>query len=800
LWFLDRMEPGSAFYNVPSAQRLEGPLDVPALEHALGEIVRRHDALRTTFAPVDGSPAQVVAPFRGFALPVEEMTGADGAEVRRVASDEAVRPFDLAAGPLFRARLLRLGAQDHVLLVSMHHVVSDGWSLGVLFRELAVLYAAYGDGGAPPLPPLPAQYADFARWEREAAGDGALETRLARVRERLAGAPPLLDLPTDQPRPAVQSYRGARALLELPPALLERLRALGQGEGATPFMVLLAAFQALLSRYTGSGDVVVGTAVAGRTRVEAEALIGLFVNTLVLRTDLSGDPPFRDALRRVRQVALEAYTDQDVPFERVVESLRPERSLGHSPLVQVTFGVDDADALQPRLPGVRTRRVEVEFPVSKFNLSLGFVVGAGRFGAVLEYATDLFEPGTAERMLGHLRRLLEQVAADPDLRLSSLELLTAAERRRVLEEWNATAYEWPRDRCIHEVIAARARIAPGAPAVVSAAETLSYGRLEARANRLARHLRRLGVGPESLVGISLERGPDLALAVLGVLKAGGAYLPLDPAYPADRLAYMLEDSGARVLLTQAALVARLPDTGTRVVRLDADRGAIAAESAEPLRSGATPGNLAYVIYTSGSTGRPKGVAVAHGAVVNYAADFAARAGLGADDRVLQFASPSFDVVVEELFPTWFSGGSVAFSSADLFSPPGLLRAAGELGATWFELPTAYWHEWVHELARGGAGLPASLRRVVVGGERVSAERLAEWARLGLPLVHVYGLTETACTSATLRLEAGDDGSRWPTLPVGAPTGNVRLYVLDDALQPVPVGVPGELFIGGEGLA
>jgi amino acid adenylation domain-containing protein len=804
LWFLDRMEPESPFYNVPVALRLSGPLDARALEHALGGLVRRHEALRTTFGEAVGVPVQVIAPPADFSLPSEDLSALPGAErdaaARARAEEEAARPFDLSAGPLFRARLLRLEAEEHVLLLGMHHVVSDEWSTGILFRELSALYAAEVGGGKANLPDLPVQYADYAVWQREQLRGEALDGQLAWWTRQLDAAPALLELPADRPRPPLQSYRGAVERVELPGELLDRLRALGRGEGATLFMVLLGAFQLLLAKYTRGDDVVVGTPIAGRTRAEVEGLIGFFVNTLVIRTQFDGDPSFREVLRRVREVTLGAYEHQEVPFERLVEALRPERSLGHSPLFQVMFGMDESAPAGLELAGLASAPLQTELGTTKFDLSVGFGAGTGGLHLAVAYATDLFDRATIVRMTGHLRRVLEQVAADPSVHLWRVELADPAERRLVLEEWNATEYAYPRDRCIHEVIAARARIAPDAPAVVSTAEILSYARLEERANRLARHLRRLGVGPESLVGISLERGPALALAVLGVLKAGGAYVPLDPAYPADRLAYMVEDSGARVLLTQAALVPRFPGTGTRVVRLDADRGAIAAESAEPLASGATPASLAYVIYTSGSTGRPKGVAVAHGAVVNYVVDFAARTGLGTDDRVLQFASPGFDVVVEELFPTWFSGGAVAFSSADLFSPPELLRAAEELDATWFELPTAYWHEWVHELAHGGAALPPSLRRVMVGGERVSAERLAEWARLGLPLVHVYGLTETACTSATLRLEPGDDGSRWPGLPIGAPTGNVRLYVLDEAMQPAPVGIPGELFIGGEGLA
>ncbi|HYR07263.1 MAG TPA: condensation domain-containing protein, partial [Longimicrobium sp.] len=500
LWFLDRLEPGSTVYNVPVAWRLGGALDEAALERALGEIVRRHEALRTTFGEVDGSPVQVVAPFDGFALPVADLSGLSEADreaaVRRLAGEEARRAFDLSAGPLFRASLLRLGAEEHVLLLSMHHVVSDGWSMEVLLRELSALYDAYREGRESPLPELPVQYADYAVWQREQLAGEVLDRQLSYWRERLAGAPELLELPTDRPRPPVQTYRGASVPVELSLELLERLQVLGRSEGATLYMTLLGAFQVLLGRYAGSEDVMVGSPIAGRTRGEVEGLIGFFVNTLVLRTDLSGDPSFREVLRRVREVTLGGYAHQEVPFEKLVAELQPERSLSHSPLFQVAFALQNAEGRGDAPAGLKVSGVGAELEVAKFDLSLTLAATPRGLRGGLNYSTDLFERSTVDRILGHLARVLEQVAADADVRLSQLELLGEAERALVLEEWNRTAAEVPADLCIHQLFETQADRTPDAVAVVCEGEALRYAELNARANQLAHALWRRGVGPE----------------------------------------------------------------------------------------------------------------------------------------------------------------------------------------------------------------------------------------------------------------------------------------------------------------
>jgi non-ribosomal peptide synthetase component F/acyl carrier protein len=550
LWFLDRLRPGEISYNLPFALRLCGALDVDALARSLGEIVRRHEALRTTFRERDGTPRQAIAPFGGLRLPVTDLSHLPRevreAEVQRELVAEgagAARPFDLSAGPLFRVSLLRLGAEEHVLLLSMHHIVSDGWSMGVLYRELSALYEAYREGGESPLPELPVQYADHAVWQREQLEGEALERQLSYWRERLAGAPELLELPTDRPRPPVQTYRGATAPVEISPELLERLQALGRNEGATLYMTLLGAYQVLLSKYSGSDDVVVGSPIAGRTRKEVEGLIGFFVNTMVLRTDLSGDPSFREVLRRAREVTLGAYEHQEVPFERLVAELQPERSMSHTPLFQVLFTLQTAGGGGAALPGLSVSEVEAERVSAKFDFSLVLTPTSRGLRGGVTYSTDLFERGTVERMLSHLERVLEQVAADVDVRLSQLELLGEAERALVLEGWNRTAVEYPADRCIHELFEVQAARTPGAAAVVYETEALSYAELNAGANQLAHYLRRRGVGPEVRVGICLEPSLEMVVGILAVLKTGAAYLPLDPAYPLERLAFILADSG-----------------------------------------------------------------------------------------------------------------------------------------------------------------------------------------------------------------------------------------------------------------
>ncbi|MFL5382416.1 MAG: amino acid adenylation domain-containing protein, partial [Longimicrobiaceae bacterium] len=792
LWFIDRLEPGSAVYNLPAAWRLGGALDEAALERALGEIVRRHEALRTTFGEVDGSPVQVIAPFGGFALAVEDLSAlgaADGeAALGRRAGEEARRAFDLSAGPLFRAALVRLSDEEHVLLLTMHHIVSDGWSMGVLFRELSALYQAYREGRESPLPELGVQYADYAAWQREHLQGEVLEGELAYWRERLADAPALLELPTDHPRPAVQTFRGANERVQLPPELLERLQRLGRSEGATLYMVVLSAFQALLSKYSGSEDVVVGSPIAGRGRGEVEGLIGFFVNTLVLRTDVSGDPSFRELLGRVREVTLGAYEHQELPFEKLVAELQPERSLSHSPLFQVGFTLDNAQDTGGGLAGLSMQGLGAELGFAKLDLSLGLAAGSDGLRGGLTYSTDLWEAATMRRLVGHFTRLVEQAAADPDARISRVTLLNEAERRQVVEEWNATAAEIPR-KCLHELFAEQAARTPEALAVVSGEDALGYRELDACANRLARRLAGLGAGPEVRVGICLERGPEMVVAMLAVLKAGAAYLPLDPDYPAERLAYMLADSGARVLVTQASLRGLLPAEGVRIVRVDADAAMIAAEPDVAPRAAVAPENAAYVIYTSGSTGRPKGVVVTHANAANLLPRAVRTFGAAPGGAVLQTASMSFDASLLEVFVALLSGAALHVAEREV------VLSAERLAALLREREIGVWVSTPALLdSLPEADFPA-LRTISTGGERCSAETAARWSR-GRRLVNMYGPTETTIYTTAHACVPG--AAEAP--PIGRPVANARVYVLDAWGEPVPAGVPGELYVGGAGVA
>jgi amino acid adenylation domain-containing protein/non-ribosomal peptide synthase protein (TIGR01720 family) len=812
LWFLDQLEPGSPLYNIPVAMRLAGALNVAALERSLNEIVRRHESLRTTFATQGDQPVQIIAP--SLALPVSladlcQLPASEReAEALRLAMEEAQRPFDLTRGPLIRARLLRLAGDDHVALLTLHHIVADGWSADILVREMTALYQAFSTGKACPatagsaegplLPGLPLQYADFAAWQRAWLDGDVLESQLEYWKKQLGGELPALELPADRPRPAVQTYRGAHYSFTLPPDLPPKIKALARQEEATLFMAALAAFQTLLHRYTGQDDIYVGTPIANRTRAEIENIIGFFVNTLVLRGDLSGEPTFRELLRRARETALGAYAHQDVPFEMLVDALQPRRNLSRTPLFQVMFVLQNARRQKLELPGLTLSQLSSDTGAATFDLTLTLEDASEELRGVIEYNTDLFDEATIARMAGHFQVLLESAAANPDQPISTLPMLTGAERRQLLVEWNNTRADFPADLCIHHLFEAQAGRAPDAIAVRVKDEQLTYHELNQRANSLARHLQTLGVKPETPVGLCVERSLELVVGLLGILKAGGAYAPLDPAYPKERLAFMLDDSQAPILLTQSRLLEVLPAHSATTVCLDSDWPAIANSPISNFQSPApiSPENLAYIIYTSGSTGQPKGVMVAHRSVVNHNLAVMKAFDLRAGDRVLQFSTINFDAAVEEIFPTWASGACL------VLRPEGLLPSAAELTRlveaeqlTVLDLPTAYWQMWSSELA----AVPPSLRLVAVGGEKASAESLAHWQAIAGPRVrwlNTYGPTE-ATIIATL-YEAG--GSPLAEVPIGKPIANLQAYVLDKHLQPVPIGVAGELCLGGVGLA
>ena len=795
LWFIEQLEPGSHAYNSPRVVRLKGPLDTAVLRRSLADIVARHEALRTSFTATAGRPIQTIAPALTLPLPIADLSGyaedEREARTRQLAEDEIRRPFDLTRAPLLRVRLLRLGREDHVLILTMHHIVSDEWSQGVLFRELAALYQAHLEGNQSPLRPLPIQYADYALWQREWLQGNRLERELTYWRERLQGAPPVLQLPTDRPRPPVQTFRGAKQNLLLPRGLLPELRALSRSEGVTLFMTLLAAFQTLLARYTGQNDIVVGSPIAGRTRMETEGLIGFFVNTLVLRTDLSGDPTFRELLRRVREVAFGAYEHQDLPFERLVEDLQPERNLSYSALLQVLFTLQAAPAPLPRLAGLEVEPHPVERDVARFDLSLRLRVDVDGLRAQLEYNTDLFDAGTIARLLNHFRTLLEDIVADPDGRLSQLPLLTEPERYQALVEWNATEAEFPGEATIHEILEAQAARRPDAIAVAFEDETLSYGELHRRAGRLARVLRSRGVGPEVPVGLCVKRSPELLVGLLGILKAGGAYLPLDPTYPRERLELMLADAAVPVVVTQRELLAVVPAGTAEVVCVDAEAGPPAPETdAGPDHGGVSAGHLAYVIYTSGTTGRPKGVQITHRAAVNLLTSLCRAPGLGPQDILLAISPLTFDVATFELLLPLLVGARVVIAPRESTMDGRLLSATmARAGATAMHATPTTWRMLVDS---GWTGAPRF--KAMSGGEALPASLAEELLVRCGELWDFYGPTETTILSA--------GGPVRPSVPLrlGNLVGNTRLYLLDRSLLPVPIGVPGELYVAGAGLA
>jgi len=808
LWFIDQLDPGNSVYNFPAAVRLTGPLDLTALQQSLNEIVKRHEVLRTTFVTVDGRPAQVIAQTSAVTLALVDLWALSEAdretEVLRLAIEESRRPFDLAKGPLLRASLLQLGEQEYVGLLTMHHIVADGWSSGVLIREMAVLYHAFSSGKPSPLVDLPIQYADFAHWQRQWLRDEVLEVQLDYWKQQLSGAAQL-ELSTDHPRPPIQTFRGSRHTFALPSNLTERVKTLSRQQGVTNFMFLVAAFKVLMHRYTDQDDIVVGTPIANRNRLEVESLIGFFANTLALRTDLSGNPTFIELLRRVREVCLAAYVHQDLPFERLVEELHLERDLSRNPIFQVMFVLRNASGQVLEMPGLTMSPLEVDSGTTHFDLILHMTETEHELSGELVYNTDLFEPDTIARMLEHFQTLLEGIVADPDQQLSNLPLLSEAERHQLLVEWNNNKAGHSQTQCIHQLFQAQVERTPDAIAVVLEGEQLTYGELNRRANQLAHHLRSLGVGPEVPVGLRMEHSLEVIVGLLGILKAGGAYLPLDPAYPKERTAFMIEDAHIPVLLVQERLMDGLPGHTAKVVSLDSDWKIIAAESEENPVDLAMLESLAYVIYTSGSSGRPKGVLVSHGSIVNHCRDIARYYELVSSDRILQCASLSFDLSLEQILPTLMVGATLVLQAAKVWPAAEFNRVLAQSGLTVLNLPTAYWQE----LTREWADLPEVVpnhrpRLVIVGGDVMSPEALGRWQRTalrGVRLINAYGPTEATITASAFEITPQlCPATTFQRVPIGRPLANREIYILDRYENPVPIGVAGELCIGGVGLA
>jgi amino acid adenylation domain-containing protein len=794
LWFLDQMAPGNPFYNTSTALPLQGPLDAGALENSLNEVIRRHEALRTTFHIEGEEPVQVIAAELRLAVEVEDLeplpAGAREERVRALGSEEARRPFDLSRGPLVRMRLLRLGTADHVLLLTLHHIICDGWSMALFWRELSELYEGFAGGRPVALPELPIQYADFAVWQREWLRGERLRSQIAYWRERLADLP-VLRLPTDQPRPAALSYLGATRELALPATLTAGLKELSQREEVTLFMTLVAAFQGLLHRYTGQDDVAIGSPIANRGRAELEPLIGFFVNSIVLRTSLAGDPPFREVLARVREVAVGAYSHQDLPFEKLVEELHPARDPGRNPLFQVTLQL-----FIP--PGVRASAQQappslgIERGAAIFDLRLTLWESLQGLQGEIEYSTELFEAPTISRLLGHFYTLLKGAAAEPGQRLSELPLLTGPERGQLLLRWSDTGAGFDPEVPLHRLFEDGVRRWGERVAVTAAGESLTYLELDRRADRLAARLRSAGIGPEDLVGVHLERSVLLVVTLLAVLKSGAAYLPLDPEYPADRLAFMIQDSGARLLLSQGGLADGPPEGGIPVLRVD-EEGEVGF--AAPLRDAAPPSGLCYVLYTSGSTGRPKGVMIPHRGASNHMLWMLEAFPLGPEDRVFQRTPICFDASVWEFWVPLLAGARLVMARPGGHRDPAYL--AREIVAQRITVLQLVPSLLAALLEEPGLAACSSLRNVFCGGEPLPPALVQRWrSLLDAGLHNLYGPTE-ATIDATFHTCGEAEGH---LVPIGRPVANTRAYVLDRAGQPLPAGVEGELHLGGAGLA
>ena len=800
LWFLDKFQPNSPLYNIPKAMRMSGDLNVEVLQEALNAIVNRHEPLRATFASVNENPVQTIAKSRSVNLSVidlgDQPVSEHETQVQHLLKEEARRSFNLSQDLMLRATLIRMSEKDHVLLLTTHQIVADNWSMEVLFKELSILYEAFSTGKPSPLPDLHVQHVDFTAWQKGWLQGEVFESQLSYWRDQLHGASPLLELPIDHPRPAIETHQGACQYTELPTGLVKALRHLSRREGVTLFITLLSAFKILLYRYTTREDIIVGSPFDNRNHSMIKNLIGTFANILVLRTDLSGNPTFRQLLNRVNEVCRGARKHQDLPFERLVEELQPERSLSHGPLFQIMFALQEIPRRNMELSSIVLSDWQVHNGMSKVDITLSITAAEEGLHGAVEYNTDLFDASTPQRMLEHFQILLEGIVNDPDQKISALPILKESERHQLLVEWNNTHSDYPADKCIHQLFEAQVERIPDAVAAVFEDQQMTYRELNARANQLAHYLRRHGVGPEVLVGICMERSLDMVIGLLGTLKAGGAYVPLDPAYPKERLAFMLEDTQAPVLLTQENLIERLPKHKAHVLCLDKDWEIVLNEDEENPVCATIAENLAYVIYTSGSTGKPKGAMISHRSLCNHMFWMQEQFPLTDSDRVLQKTPFSFDASIWEFYAPLLAGaGLVMARSEDHYDIASLVRVIADQKISVIQFVPSLLRTFLEAEDLESCN---SLKRVFCGGEALTLdlqERL--FAKLNVDIYNLYGTTET-CIDSTF----------WPCkrewhqqiVPIGRPIANTQAYILDRYRQPVPIGVPGELHIAGTCLA
>ncbi len=811
IWFLQQFDPESAAYNDPTALRIKGPLDISILEQTFNEIIRRHQVLRMNFLFQKGKPIQTPNKNDRMTISVTALEKDPG---KSVDVDEQIRefvnrfsrqPFDLSRDLLIRAALLKIDEEDYALVVNKHHIVVDGWSKGIMLEELKALYKAFSEGKSSPFPELPVQYSDYVQWLHEWMQGKLFETQLAYWKKQLAGAPPVLELAADHPRPNMPSGGGSLEPFRISKHTFRELKALAQQEDVTLFMLLVAAYIVLLFRYTypRQEDILIGTPVAGRNRVELENLIGLFVNTLVLRLDVSQNPTFKTLLKRVRAAALQAYAHQDMPFEKLVEELNPQRNLSVSPIFQVMFQLQNAPMPPAEISGLTITPIQIDTGFSQVDLSLTLWEEEGTLRGTCEYNTDLFEHAAIQRMIRHYKTIVEAAIDDVDQTVTHMPMLSREEMQQLLMEWNNTAAEYPEDLCIYQLFASCVQEHPNENAVIFWDRRMTYGELERDANRAAHYLEKMGIGPETMVGICMDNSLELITGIMGILKAGGAYIPMDPAYPNQRLTVILEDAQPPVLITQESYLNRFSGYRGRIICLDSDleREKIAGESADCAANRCRPSNAACIIYTSGSTGEPKGILIENKSIVNLIYSFIRSYGPGPGDRILPLTSIASASFVGEILPILTSGGAVVLADkahfldmkklADLLSeshitilstvPSMIARLNALAGDTW-------------KLGK--------LRLLLSGGEALSAgdiDRLIS----SVTVVNGYGLTEATICSTYIVLNKNDTDfskQKQPVISVGSPIINTQVYILDQQMNPVPIGVPGEIYIGGDGLA
>ena len=821
LWFLSQIQDNTT-YNLPLALQISGSLNISVLEQVITEIVRRHEILRTNFQQIEGKNLQVIRPEINISLQVinlEQITAKQQLQnVERLINQETDKIFNLSEDDLFQSTLYQLNQNSYILLLNMHHIISDGWSIGILLQELSTLYGAYLAGNKSPLPDLQIQYADYAIWQKEKFTSEIREKQLNYWKQQLADIPPLLELPTDKPRPPIQSFRGGIWEFSINSNLSQKIRTLTQQSDATLFMTMLAAFVILLYRCSGQDDILIGSPMAGRNRQEIQSLIGYFVNTVVLRTKLTGNPNFREILNQVRQVATDAHNYQDIPYNQVVEALNPQRNLSYNPVFQILFDLQHSLTDKLQLPGLTLQPFLGEHSTSKFDLSLIIEDRGTELIGAWEYSSDLFTQEAISRITENFQTLLNGIVNNPETPINQLPIISAFEQQQILEKWNNTQQDYPESFCIHELFTQQVIKTPDAIAVKFGNQQLTYTQLNQKANQLANYLQNCGVTSEVLVGLYLERSLDILIAILAILKAGGAYLPLDPKYPQTRLTDILNDSQVSIILTQEKLLTSLSSPLPRgetpltpyqgkIILLDTDSTIISQQNIGTPISAIKPDNLAYVIYTSGSTGKPKGVMITHQNIVNHATSIIDKYQINSHDRILQFTTFIFDVAAEEIFPAWLSGATLIICPQEMVT--NLIEFSQYLAQeslTVVNLPTPYWQEWVLEIDRKVSQIPDSLRLVITGSDQVLPEKLALWQKLvtekrqNIQWINAYGLTETTITSTVYQLPVNYQLNTTHSVPIGRPIANTEIYILDQNLQPVPIGIPGELHIGGAGLA